>query len=89
MEKAAHDPSVLAYDLAPSSSGSANEYHGEIPSFMHIHQSDDFRDFLSSSTASGIKSAQAALLLCYPPPGSEMACKVLSAYLGSGGRVVM
>jgi hypothetical protein len=89
LEKAAHDPSVLAYDIAPSSSGSANEYHGEIPSFMHIHQADEFRDFLSSSTASGVQSAQAALLLCYPPPGSDMACKVLSAYLGSGGRVVI
>ena len=89
LEKAAHDPSVLAYDIAPSSSGSTNEYHGEIPSFTYIHQADDFPDFLSSSTARGVKSAQAALLLCYPPPGSEMACKVLSAYLGSGGRVVI
>lgn len=89
LEKGAYDPTVLAYDIAPSSSGSANEYHGKIPSFTHIHQADDFRDFLSSSTASGVKSAQAALLLCYPPPGSEMACKVLSAYLGSGGRVVI
>lgn len=82
----AHCPVLLAYDTAPPSLGSANEYHGMIPSFTYIHQADTFSQALSSSTKSGVKTA---LLLCYPPPGSDMAHEALSAHISQGGRTVI
>lgn len=85
-EDGTHGLVLLAYDTAPPSLGAANEYHGEIPSFMYIHQADTFSQALSSSRTSGAKTA---LLLCYPPPGSDMAHKALSAHISHGGRTVI
>lgn len=79
----AQSPILLSYDTAP---GSANEYHGEIPSFTFIHRASTFSQALSASTASGIKTV---LLLCYPPPCSDMAHQALSGHISHGGRTVI
>jgi hypothetical protein len=81
-DEVAQSPILLSYDTAP---GSANEYHGEIPSFTFIHQASTFSQALSASTASGVKTV---LLLCYPPPRSDMAHQALSTHISHGGRTV-
>ena len=83
---------VVAYDLTPPSSNNgkvveSNEYHGNIPTFMRVHQADTLSHALSSSAITSGTST--ALLLCYPPPASDMAYNALSAHISKGGRIVM
>ena len=87
-------PKVIAYDIRPPSSegdidevNNSNEYHGNIPTFTEVHQADTLSHVLSS--AAKTSSANTALLLCYPPPGSEMAYDALTTHTSSGGRVVI
>jgi hypothetical protein len=87
---------VVPYDVAPPSSdvngdGScnaamSNEYHGHVPAFMHILEAASFEQALSSTSKS---SAKTALLLCYPPPGNDMAQKALFAHMSNGGHTVI
>ncbi|KAL3759394.1 hypothetical protein ACHAWU_000693 [Discostella pseudostelligera] len=87
---------VIPYDVAPPSSdvngdGScnaamSNEYHGHVPAFMQILEAASFERALSSTSKS---SAKTALLLCYPPPGSDMAQKALLAHMSNGGHTVI
>ncbi|KAL7544120.1 hypothetical protein ACHAXR_013524 [Thalassiosira sp. AJA248-18] len=84
-------PLVVPYDISPPSQGNgsaatSNDYHGNIPTFMEVHQADTFSQALSASTAG---RANTALLLCYPPPASDMAHEALSVHLSNGGRTVM
>ncbi|KAL3817025.1 hypothetical protein ACHAXA_002937 [Cyclostephanos tholiformis] len=83
VDEVAQGPILFPYDAAP---GSSNEYHGEIPSFTFIHQASNFSQALSASTTSGVKTV---LLLCYPPPGNDMAYQALSAHISHGGRIVI
>ena len=83
---------VVAYDLTPPSSNNgkiveSNEYHGNIPTFMRVHQADTLSQALSSSAITSGTST--ALLLCYPPPATDMAFNALSVHISKGGRIVM
>ena len=83
---------VVAYDLTPPSSNNgkvveSNEYHGNIPTFLRVHQADTLSQALSSSAITS--GASTALLLCYPPPASDMAYNALSAHISKGGRIVV
>ena len=86
-------PIVVAYDIAPPSNEECNvgavvknDYHGNIPTFTEVLQADNLSD-ASLPPVSSV--ANTALLLCYPPPGSDMACNALSTYIAGGGRAVM
>jgi len=87
---------VTALDVAPTGSDpqlgcrktdTTNEYHGNTPSFMPVQQSNasGLRTFFSSEKV----SRRTALLLCYPPPLSNMAFDALQAYTASGGRCLI
>mmetsp|Transcript_43275 Transcript_43275/g.79178 ORF Transcript_43275/g.79178 Transcript_43275/m.79178 type:complete len:797 (+) Transcript_43275:165-2555(+) len=88
-------PLVVPYDISPPSStvneevndraAFSNEYHGNIPTFMDVHKANTFSQALSTSST----SANMALLLCYPPPGSDMAQRALSAHISNGGQTVL
>jgi len=78
---------VEAYDISPpSTEGSdiaiANEYHGNVPTFMHVQKAN----VNDSKRASSPKTA---LLLCYPPPDSDMAYDALTAHINKGGQVII
>lgn len=79
---------VVAWDIHPPGSsvrGAAlNEYHGHTPGFCNIEKGglNDLRRHSSTT-------ANAALLLCYPPPESPMAKDALEAYLDIGGRCLI
>mmetsp|Transcript_535 Transcript_535/g.1062 ORF Transcript_535/g.1062 Transcript_535/m.1062 type:complete len:819 (-) Transcript_535:316-2772(-) len=85
---------VQPYDIAPPSSEAkyddrsavSNEYHGNIPTFTDVHQANTLSQALSTSATN---SSNMAMLLCYPPPGSDMAQRALSAHIFNGGRTVM
>lgn len=82
---------VVAYDVAPPPSPAAadddggrdggvgrNEYHGNMPAFAKVHRADSLGEALSASSQ---HCPNTALLLCYPPPGSDMAERALAAHL--------
>ena len=77
---------VVPYDIVPpsgnevSSQSQGNEYHGEVPCFTAVRQSAQLE-------ATNVNSA--CLLLCYPPPESEMAHNALASYLSRGGRTII
>jgi len=88
-EDKAEVPRVVAYDVSPPSSegnetaiASSNEYHGNVPTFMHV-QKADAHDLTRTS------SPKTALLLCYPPPDSDMAHDALTAHINKGGEVLI
>lgn len=71
---------VKPSDIA-STDASINEYHGSTPSFARVENGgidklkSDMRQFHRES-----------LLLCYPPPLSEMAHDALKTFIGAGGK---
>lgn len=79
-----------AYDISPPSPtegsdttiASSNEYHGNIPTFMHVQKADAHNSTRTSSP-------KTALLLCYPPPDSDMAYGALTAHINKGGHIVI
>ena len=79
--------SVVPYDIAPPSrnevslQSQGNEYHGEVPCYTPVGQSAQLEATTNANSA--------CLLLCYPPPESEMAHDALASYLSHGGRTVM
>ena len=87
---------VVPYDIAPPSSyvdgdvscnaAVGNEYHGHVPAFVGILEADSIEQALSSTSKS---SAKTALLLCYPPPGTDMAQKALLAHMSNGGHTLI
>mmetsp|Transcript_13845 Transcript_13845/g.28196 ORF Transcript_13845/g.28196 Transcript_13845/m.28196 type:complete len:733 (-) Transcript_13845:28-2226(-) len=83
---------VFPYDIAPPRQANAgaevasNEYHGQVPTFIDVHQAQSFEQAQSMLTSTG---ANASLLLCYPPPASEMAAIALSQYIARGGQSVL
>jgi len=87
-------PAVLPYDITPPSmemnkgdnvgAVGSNEYHGDIPTFIRVHQADSLSKVQSASAVGGT-----ALLLCYPPPASNMAHQALSTHISNGGNTVI
>ncbi|KAK1746384.1 hypothetical protein QTG54_002991 [Skeletonema marinoi] len=83
---------VFPYDITPPRQANAgaevasNEYHGQVPTFIDVHQAQSFEQAQSMLTSTG---ANASLLLCYPPPANEMAAIALSQYIASGGQSVL
>lgn len=75
-------------DIA-STDASINEYHGSTPSFTRVENGgidklkSDLRQFHHKSLP------LPALLLCYPPPLSEMAQDALRAFIGAGGKLLI
>ncbi|KAL9191515.1 hypothetical protein ACHAXT_001221 [Thalassiosira profunda] len=78
-------PTVVPYDIAPSSA-LANEYHGNIPPFTDVKKAESLSQALAASPGTGAKTA---LMLCYPPPSSDMAHQALSAHMANGGQMVL
>mmetsp|Transcript_10708 Transcript_10708/g.31688 ORF Transcript_10708/g.31688 Transcript_10708/m.31688 type:complete len:755 (-) Transcript_10708:128-2392(-) len=87
---------VTALDVAPTCSdwkiedrkrASINEYHGSTPSFMTVQRSNvsGLKSFLRSESIASCT----ALLLCYPPPLSNMAFDALQSYTSLGGRCLI
>jgi len=85
--------SVEAFDVAPCRSMASphvqskpNEYHGSSPSFFHVQNGDakSLQTVLNRS-----KAKETALLLCYPPPLSDMAERSLKLFASNGGRIVI
>ena len=76
---------VKPSDIA-STDASINEYHGSTPSFTDVENGgidklkSDLRQFHHKSLP------LPALLLCYPPPLSEMAHDALRVFIGAGGK---
>ena len=80
------DLGVSAFDVAPTKredgNGNAfNEYHGLSPPFYHVEYADSKKIRLETSETS--------LLLCYPPPLSDMAEDSLTSFVNQGGRTVI
>lgn len=83
--------SVIPYDIAPpsylsESSAVSNEYHGRIPTFTNVQQANTFEMALSDSER---QSMTKTLILCYPPPGSDMGANALSMHLSNGGDTLI
>ena len=83
---------VFPYDIIPPRQATvagaevaSNEYHGNVPAFIDVHQAQSFEQAQSMLTSNG---ANTSLLLCYPPPASEMAAIALSQYVDNGGETV-
>ena len=81
--------SVSAFDVAPTTNGnsnSSNEYHGSSPPFCRVEYADsqDLRTALDQRNAK-----ETALLLCYPPPLSDVAEVSLKSFVIHGGRIVI
>ena len=84
-------PLVAPYDVAPPSKDNSrasvsNEYHGNIPTFMAVQEAESLSKALPTPSQSNSK---VALLLCYPPPGCDMAHKTLTTHIKCGGRAVI
>ncbi len=83
---------VFPYDITPPRQANAvaeeqsNEYHGQVPTFIDVHQAQSFEQAKSMLTSTG---ANSSLLLCYPPPASEMAAVALSQCIVNGCRTVI
>jgi hypothetical protein len=71
---------VNAWDVHPTDNSSINEYHGFTAPFCKVGKASNF----PLSTGKNV-----ALLLCYPPPQSSMACDTLKAYLRVGGTCIV
>ena len=81
---------VHAWDVSPPSSTS-NDYHGETPSFSTVRKGD-VDDALKShfnNCKSNQKAELSALLLCYPPPNSDMAYRAVKLFSKFGGRYII
>jgi hypothetical protein len=71
--------SVYAFDVDPPSR-SFNAYHGRTRPFVDVRKG-------THATVFDNDAHSVALLLCYPPPQSKMACNSLQAFMNKGGRV--
>lgn len=80
---------VRAFDVAPTKRAdfnTSNEYHGSSPPFCHV-------EYANSENLESVfgtrKAKETALLLCYPPPLSNMAEASLKAFVNHGGRIMI
>jgi len=85
---------VSAFDVAPTKPEDAryrdstepNEYHGASPPFYPVENvsANNLKSALGHGLARGI-----ALLLCYPPPLSDMAEASLKSFMMQGGETII
>jgi hypothetical protein len=76
---------VVPYDIAPPSELSSNDYHGLIPTFTEVKRADS----LEQTGGNSSDRSTPTLILCYPPPASNMALKALSTHIQNGGQTLM
>eukprot|EP00957_Ditylum_brightwellii_P061120 4638034-Ditylum_brightwellii.AAC.1 len=79
---------IDAFDIALDS----NEYHGNTPPFYKVSSGtslNSMQRLLPPPSASNENNMNTALLLCYPPPLSNMAEDALHAFMSLGGRVLI
>eukprot|EP00536_Pseudo-nitzschia_multiseries_P017788 jgi/Psemu1/293200/fgenesh1_pg.1815_\ len=87
LDKADFD--VKAFDVAPTkrenshsgNDGAWNEYHGSSPPFYHVEY--------ANSKGFRLQTEQTSLLLCYPPPLSEMAEESARSFVNQGGSIII
>ena len=80
---------VTAFDVAPTKIGgdnTSNEYHGSSPPFCRVEYADSGK---LQSIFGQSKMEGTALLLCYPPPLSDMAEASLKSFVNRRGRIVI
>lgn len=80
---------LTAFDVAPTTENgnyTPNEYHGSSPSFIEVEYANS-RNL--GSIFSERKAKETALLLCYPPPLSDMAETSLKSFVNHGGKIVI
>lgn len=85
---------VTAFDVAPTKKGdtlygdsnTSNEYHGSSPPFCQVKYADS--DNLQSAFGQRM-TKETVLLLCYPPPLSDMAEASLKYFVSHGGRTLI
>ena len=86
--------SVSAFDVAPTKrkddrygdGDTSNEYHGSSPPFCRV----EYADSKSLQSIFGKREAkETALLLCYPPPLSDMAEDSLKSFVKQGGKTII
>ncbi len=81
--------SVTAFDVAPTAehdNHAPNEYHGSSPSFIGV----EYADSGNLGYVLGQREAkETALLLCYPPPLSNMAESSLKSFVNHGGKIII
>jgi len=80
--------SVTAFDVAPTKEGNneTNEYHGSSPPYCQVEYADSKN---LGSVFRQRNAKESALLLCYPPPLSEMAESSLKSFVNHGGRTII
>eukprot|EP00804_Cyclotella_cryptica_P009355 CCRYP_009015-RC/>CCRYP_009015-RC protein AED:0.28 eAED:0.28 QI:0/1/0.5/1/0/0.5/2/208/717 len=76
-----HIPLVLPYDIAPPSGTSPNEYHGLIPTFTEVKIEDSLEKPRMGTSQQADSTQASTLMLCYPPPASDMALASLSNHI--------
>ena len=72
---------VEAVDMTPPDQ-SMNEYHGQTPPFYSVKKG-------TIESLHGRNSVDEALLLCYPPPQSDMAHDALDVFVEQGGTFMI
>lgn len=86
---------TTAFDIAPTKlnevsrlSEVVNEYHGSTAPFIEVERGDanTLKHLLKSK---GVVAKSAALLLCYPPPRTNMAYDMLQIYKKAGGQIII
>lgn len=77
---------VIPYDIAPPSGTTPNEYHGRIPTFTHIKLEDSLEQPRLDISHQSASTETSTLLLCYPPPASNMATASLSNHMQNEGE---
>ena len=91
-----HGIDINPYDIAPTLSPATNEkrdhpineYHGSTPQFVHVkHGDDNHLEALLKQTRDYVHST--TLLLCYPPPQTNMAESMLNVFKSAGGECII
>mmetsp|Transcript_27501 Transcript_27501/g.57773 ORF Transcript_27501/g.57773 Transcript_27501/m.57773 type:complete len:812 (-) Transcript_27501:446-2881(-) len=84
---------MFPYDVTPPSCSKeneygptvmSNEYHGQASTFTDVFQAASFDHAMAQV---GIKSS-CSLMLCYPPPGCDMALSAVSAHMANDGKII-
>lgn len=96
-------PTALVVTATDSTPDASNEYHAATPSYVTVHRGDATRQSfwtqpsvwnpnksVTTCSTGSTSSSATALLLCYPPPQSDMAVLVLRQFCGEwNGRIVI
>lgn len=76
-----------AFDISPTCNEDFNEYHGQSPSYCDVQKAGPMDLQKIGKSCGNIKDK--ALLLCYPPPLSNMATETLQEYIKCGGSCII